>query len=175
MNDLSSDAPYNGVKCMDNQTYDDMQANGILGCGSDFSIPYFVSFVIIITFVSMNLSVAAVIDGLSSARKDEGALICSDDIDYLITLWSEYDPKATGWVTIESLVFLIFELPHPLGMNREFPIDSFASKGLFKTLKHINMLQSKIKNKELINFEQMHDSEDIFIFDDTGKRFLRSG
>lgn len=92
-----------------------MQRDGIRGCGNPYALPYFVSFVVIITFVAMNLTVAAVIDGLNSARKDEGALINMDDIDIMIRLWSEYDPKATGWIPIECFVFLLYELPEPLG------------------------------------------------------------
>ena len=109
MADLSSSDPYQGESCVSEQTYDQMQADGIKGCGSYFAIPYFVSFVLLISFVAMNLTVAAVIDGLNSAQKDEGALIGSDDIDTFIHLWSEYDPKATGWISLECLVFLIYE------------------------------------------------------------------
>jgi len=38
-----------------------------MGCGSQFSYVYFLSFTIIIAWLIMNLSVAAVIEGLENA------------------------------------------------------------------------------------------------------------
>ena len=135
MMDLASTDSYNGVEWVDNQSYDDMQSHGILGWGSNISIAYFLSFVVIITFVVLHLTVAAVIDGLSSARKDADALISKEDIDWLLSLWSEYDPNATGWITVESLVFLFYELPQPLGLGKEIPISQVSSNNGYLILK----------------------------------------
>jgi hypothetical protein len=33
----------------------------------------------------------------------------------LLDAWMEYDPKATGWISILDFVCLIIELPPPLG------------------------------------------------------------
>jgi hypothetical protein len=44
-----------------------MQKEGILGCGTTLSYLYFISFMILISMVIMNLSVAAVIEGLEEA------------------------------------------------------------------------------------------------------------
>lgn len=70
---------------------------------------------IILQMIIINLTVAAVIDGLSSARKDNTGIIKKDEITDLIDLWAEYDPKATGWIDVTNLVFLLFELPKPIG------------------------------------------------------------
>lgn len=70
--------------------------------------------------IIMNLSVAAVIDGLSSARKDNTGIIKKDEINELVELWAEYDPKASGWIDVNDLVFLLFELHEPLGHNGKF-------------------------------------------------------
>jgi hypothetical protein len=37
----------------------------------------------------------------------------------LIEKWSDYDKNATGWITPKDLVFLIYELPPPLGRKGE--------------------------------------------------------
>jgi len=71
----------------------------------------------------MNLTVAAVIDGLSSARRDEGALISTEDIETFVDLWSHYDPKATGWISIDCYVFLIYELPQTIGLGKQIPTE----------------------------------------------------
>lgn len=95
-----------------------MQIEGIKGCGSMTSYPYFISFVILMAFTIMNLSIAAIIDGLRAAKKDEEFIITGSQVDELVFRWSEYDPKATGWISVESLAFLIYELPPPIGLGK---------------------------------------------------------
>jgi hypothetical protein len=63
----------------------------------------------------MNLSVAAVIEGLDTAKKENMGIVQGDDIEVLIDLWQHYDPYGSGWITMTDLVFLLYELPPPLG------------------------------------------------------------
>lgn len=63
----------------------------------------------------MNLSVAAVIEGLDTAKKENMGVVQGDEIEMLIDYWQEYDNDATGWITMQDLVFLLYELPPPLG------------------------------------------------------------
>jgi hypothetical protein len=121
MHELADDSAYNGDIWVDNQTYDEMQANGIKGWGTPYSYVYFLSFIVIISLIVMNLSIAAIIDGLKLVKKDDGFVVKGSQIDGLIDLWSEYDPKATGWISVESLAFLIYELPPPLGLGYWMP------------------------------------------------------
>ena len=109
----------NTSNCKDSQTYDEMQVDGVQGCGSWYSYLYFISYMIILQMIIINLTVAAVIDGLSSARKDNTGIIKKDEITDLIDLWAEYDPKATGWIEVTNLVFLLFELPKPIGCGMD--------------------------------------------------------
>ena len=68
----------------------------------------------------MNLSIAAIINGLRTAKRDEDFIITGSQIDELVDLWSEYDSKATGWITVENLAMLIYELPSPIRLGRCF-------------------------------------------------------
>lgn len=108
-------AEYKGVKCMETQSYESQQENGILGCGSGVTIPFFVMFTVVVTMLVMNLSVAAVIEGLDTAKKENMGIVEGDEITLLTQLWSDYDPYATGWITMKDLIFLLYELPPPLG------------------------------------------------------------
>jgi hypothetical protein len=56
--------------CIDDQDYDVLKRNNFttMGCGNPFSQAYFLSFTIIIAWLIMNLSVAAVIEGLENAK-----------------------------------------------------------------------------------------------------------
>lgn len=114
MDDLAST-----TDCLSSQTYRETKDDGVLGCGSWYAYLYFISFMILMQMVIINLTVAAVIDGLSSARKDNAAVIKKDEINELIELWAEYDPKATGWIEVTDLWFLLFELPKPMGYEQD--------------------------------------------------------
>ena len=65
MYELANDN-HDGYKCLDVQNFDIVQTNGgeYRGCGSILAYPYFISFTIIVSMLIMNLSVAAVIEGL---------------------------------------------------------------------------------------------------------------
>jgi hypothetical protein len=131
MHELSKSDSYNDEECVVNQTYDDRQENGIMGCGTMLSFPYFLSFFILIAFTVMNLSIAAIIDGLKAAKKEEEFIITGSQVDQLIEVWSEYDPKATGWLSVEHLAFLIFELPPPIGLGKQHPESNFYGDKVF--------------------------------------------
>jgi hypothetical protein len=63
--------------------------------------------------IIMNLSVAAVIEGLETARKENSGVIQSSDIEKLVELWKDYDEQATGWINTTDLAFYLYELPPP--------------------------------------------------------------
>ena len=48
----------------------------------------------------LNLTVAAVIDGLQAAQADDERLIKNDSIDNILDTWSYYDIMGTGKMTI---------------------------------------------------------------------------
>lgn len=57
--------------CKYNPTYDDIQANGgeTNGCGSGFGYFYFCSFVVIVSFVYLNLFIAIILQGFSDTNE----------------------------------------------------------------------------------------------------------
>lgn len=77
------------------------------GCGSWTAYPFFISFVIIIVMLILNLSVAAVIEGLDTARSENLGVVEADSIMQLIELWKCFDPNATGWIMVDDLVFIL--------------------------------------------------------------------
>ena len=73
----------------------------MMGCGTWLSIPFFFSFTVIVSLLVMNLSVAAVIEGLDTAKNENMGIVPGDEIEVLIDFWKEYDPMATGWITLK--------------------------------------------------------------------------
>lgn len=115
MFELANTQGFRGTECAVEQSFEDIQKDGIRGCGSAGSYVFFVSFVVLVSMLVMNLSLAAVIEGLDTAKKENHGIVSGDDIDALIEMWSEYDPDATGYISMQDLVFLLYELPPPLG------------------------------------------------------------
>lgn len=115
MYELASSNGYRGVRCVEGQTYGETQEHGILGCGTPLSYGYFITFRIIISMLTLNLSVAAVIEGLDTAKKENLGEVQGDEIEHLLDLWMEFDPNATGWISLPELIFLLHELRPPLG------------------------------------------------------------
>ena len=118
MNDLALTSAYNGVECQSSQTFEQMQKDGILGWGTAISYFYFVSYMILLSMIIMNLSVAAVIEGLYEANKENTGIVSGDQIDILIEKWWDYDTKATGLISYKNFLFLLYEVPPPLGLGQ---------------------------------------------------------
>ena len=73
MFELANTEGYQGRMCLASQSYEETK-NAFDGekllCGTSMSYVYFFSFTIIVTMLIMNLSVAAVIEGLDTAKKE---------------------------------------------------------------------------------------------------------
>lgn len=79
----------------------------------------------------MNLSIAAVIEGLYQAKKANLSIISIDKLTEFNDYWLEFDPDATKFISMRDLVFLLYELPPPLGKRSSkchvaFDIDQFV-------------------------------------------------
>lgn len=69
----------------------------------------------LISWLIMNLSIAAVIEGLENAKLQNFGVINADHCTSLMEAWMEYDPSASGWIKITDFICLLIELPHPFG------------------------------------------------------------
>ena len=74
----------------------------------------------------MNLSVAAVIEGLYEANKENTGIVSGDQIDILIEKWCDYDTNASGLISFRNFLFLLYEVPPPLGLGQ---FNSYNSDG----------------------------------------------
>lgn len=69
------------IDCVYSQSYEEIQRDGLLGCGQRFSYIYFISFQVLIQMLIMNLSVAAVIEGLCNAKKENSGIVKGEQIN----------------------------------------------------------------------------------------------
>lgn len=121
---------------------------------------YMISFTVIISWLIMNLSVASVIEGLENAKQQNDGTITGDDVQSLLDGWQEYDPSASGWITVKQFICLLIELPPPFG-NEDFKKD-YKHISVKKFQKKKNLMYNKdsffvedekmiiIKNKDIL-------------------------
>lgn len=137
--------------CIEDQDYHVLRNNNFvtLSCGTEFSMFYFISFLILISWLILNLSVAAVIEGLENAKTENSGMVSGDDVQFLLDAWMEYDPKATGWINTEDFICLIIELPPP-----------FGDEELTKEWKKESKTEFDLAKRRMYNKESYYTNED---------------
>ena len=84
---------------------------------------YFGIFVVVFRMMMLNLFIAVVLEGFTSTNKELTGEVNSEDFNKFIDLWSVFDKKATGWIGINDLCFLVFKLDHPLGQAETYKLE----------------------------------------------------
>lgn len=105
--------------CVTEQNYESFSQNGPQECGNALGYIYFVSFIILMRLIMINLFLAMTIEGYFETQIEEEAVINSYQLKEFLVKWSEYDPEGTGYITFDDLVFLMFELQPPLGYKED--------------------------------------------------------
>ena len=75
----------------------------------------------------LNMTIAAVIDGMQVAQDDNDRFFKSSDIEEFIDLWQKYDPEATGSITLTDFMMFVAELKPPFN-HIEMNIEPFKRK-----------------------------------------------
>ena len=111
MNDVGVDYPY----CTATPELND--------CGYPMSsTSYFVSFVIVCTYIFTNLFVAAILDNITFGLLNEAAIVQPRDLMKFQEVWESFDISATGYLKIHRLGDFMEGLGAPLGRTRPFPV-----------------------------------------------------
>merc|ERR1711871_196124 len=87
-------------------------------CGSAAGAPlYFLSFFILSSLLMLNLLVAIILDNFGDTQTFQNCAVQHDDLSTFSKLWSEFDPRATGFMVSHDLDRFIRTLPLPLGID----------------------------------------------------------
>ena len=89
-------------------------------CGNPIaSVVFFVSFIVLSSFLILNMMIAMILEEYSKAMAREKHKINPDDSERFVEAWSKYDPLATGRMHVRHLHVFIRELPPPLGLDKK--------------------------------------------------------
>ena len=85
-------------------------------CGSPLALPYFISFVVIGSFVFLNIVVAVILDNFTTLGNQNPDLVSASDIVTFREEWRLYDPDANGKIPTKDLPTFVMSLKAPLGL-----------------------------------------------------------
>eukprot|EP00055_Hartaetosiga_balthica_P010685 m.46411 g.46411 ORF g.46411 m.46411 type:complete len:1783 (-) comp7266_c0_seq1:384-5732(-) len=89
-------------------------------CGSIIAVPFFSSFVLLCSFLILNLFVAVIIDNFEYLTQD-ASLLGEHNLPRFVELWSQYDPNSTHRITHSQLFDLLSKEEPPLGFGSSCP------------------------------------------------------
>lgn len=97
----------------------------------------------------LNLFIAVVIEGFGSVNKEHTGIVTHKDYDIFLDAWLHFDCEATGWISLDDVVFFIFILDEPLGKKNVI------------NEKYMDLLVSRLERK-LMAKGHMADHKDKF-------------
>jgi len=86
-------------------------------CGTGAAVPFFVSYVVLTSYIVLKMMIALIIENFVLALKQDASSLQPEHAQAFITAWSEYDPHASGLMDVKHLRELIMRLPPPLGLD----------------------------------------------------------
>jgi hypothetical protein len=86
------------------------------------AIPFFISYVILSTFIIFKMCIVLIIENFNLALKRDRHGLQPESADVFQDVWSQFDPEATGRMHVEYLIDFLRLLPPPLGLEpSEYP------------------------------------------------------
>lgn len=82
----------------------------IEGCGDPLkAMMFFVSFMVIVSFIFLNLFIAIILESFDTSKDEEGLQVGSDTISKFNDIWSndDFDPKGTKFISIRKFPELL--------------------------------------------------------------------
>mmetsp|Transcript_15432 Transcript_15432/g.38715 ORF Transcript_15432/g.38715 Transcript_15432/m.38715 type:complete len:831 (+) Transcript_15432:1-2493(+) len=157
-------------------------------CGSWTAIPFFVSYMVVANFVVLNMMIAIIIQEFQLTQKREEYRLRPEQTEAFVNAWAEFDPYATGRMSVRHLREFIGVLPPPLGLDpRDFPLGRIRSldvTALISSLEGVQAYENLEGRGPEVVFRQILDaltnlvyadvSKEIALQDDTQEsRFMR--
>lgn len=112
--------------CIPNASYKDYVKNGKepISCGLGYtSIIFFVTFIVMVSMVFINLFVAIILEGFQDTNDKDKKLFNLETTEYFREIWSRFDPNATCFIRSKDLPKFLLALGPPIGWDDIFKDD----------------------------------------------------
>ena len=108
--------------CLEINSFEDFERGGgiFVGCGTNSAYFYFISFLIIFSYVIMNLFTGIVIESFYLRARLSNSKVSVNHINSFSKKWKEYDTDNCGFLHWKTAKALLNELKPPLGIHPEF-------------------------------------------------------
>jgi len=91
-------------------------------CGSWVAVPFFVSYVVLTSFVVLKMIVALIIENFVISLKQDESRIQYRHTSAFVKAWAARDPYGSGRINLAHLFGVLQQLPPPLGLDpKDFP------------------------------------------------------
>jgi len=80
-------------------------------------------FIVVIDTMMINLFIAVVLEGFTSHNKQINGEITAELLESVVSTWVNYDPKGSGWIDLDDIVFFLCDVPEPMGKLNFYETD----------------------------------------------------
>jgi hypothetical protein len=70
----------------------------VKGCGNTAAIPFFITFMVMVSITFMNMFIAIILEGFDEYHEEESNRVSQETINDFTKSWQEFDPLATGYI-----------------------------------------------------------------------------
>jgi hypothetical protein len=86
--------------CIVDPTYDDYVENNkdTIGCGKDYGQFFFISFILIVQLIFLNLFIAIILQGFDFMNKKANMILKDEELLDFKVQWAKFDEKGTGFL-----------------------------------------------------------------------------
>ena len=122
-------------------------------CGDPLvSYIYFVSFVIIETYVILNLFIAVLLDKFNDVVADEvmAQHLTDEETDRFFTVWREFDPLQSCLIQVTDIPAFIRRIGPPLGPIYQDCSDYYIIKHYLASMQHTRTVKGKLTQEKLL-------------------------
>ena len=122
-------------QCIENPIYEDYVESGeTVGWGNKFGQVFFMSFIVIVQLIFLNLFIAIILQGFETMNKKANMILQEEALEKYKAEWAKFDSKGTGLIECQNLRNFLINLGSPLGF------DSTISKSIEKQKDFISSL-----------------------------------
>ncbi|CEM11618.1 unnamed protein product [Vitrella brassicaformis CCMP3155] len=107
------------IDCESDQTYEELQRDGPQACGSWVAYIYFLSFMLLVSYILMNLFIAAVVHGFSETVTNDHIERVRTQHQAFIQMWRQQTKAGDRLMPLEDFVSIIVAIPPPVGTQSD--------------------------------------------------------